>query len=329
MCGNENIGINSDAVPIPLDRLYRLYWRVALVLVPSMIPALYFGGWALRVATASFGLSMAALFPLRRRIPRLSVLIHAGLAYSTAIIELILPASAVITVLPPSEWQPALAIFATIGIYSLAMYGGLPVAAISFAAALVILSSHFLANLPILIALALGAAAGIAVRAAIGELVESRDLLRRHALTDPLTELGNRRAMENEYLRYRATAKRRSVSMFLSLWDLDNLKQINDVEGHVQGDATLLNFAGVLQSVLRQNDAVFRIGGDEFCCLHLGLSDGASIIDRVRRIFPSVSVGFRECANLTLNDALLQVDKLMYDDKRRRHGRNEGDQLTP
>lgn len=321
---NRDVAMASNASETTWSRIYQLYWRVTLVLIPSMAPALYFGGWALRAATLSFGLSLALLFPLRKRIPRTAVLLHVSIAYLTAIVQLVLPASAVISVLPPTTWRPALAIFATIGIYSLGMYGGWRSIIVAFVAALVVFSDHLVAGLPILIGLALGAVAGVAVRTVIIELAESRDRLSQHALTDPLTGLGNRRAMEQEYNRYLAVARRESVSLFVSLWDLDNLKRINDLEGHAQGDVALLSFADVLRSVLREGDALFRIGGDEFCGLHLGLKDGASIVDRVHEVFESVSVGFAECTELDLDEALARVDVLMYEHKRhRRRGPGE------
>ena len=314
------IGEPTGAVTTSWARMQQLYWRVTLVLIPSMIPALYFGAWALRLATVSFGLSLVILFPLRRRIPRAAILIHVGIAYSTALVELVLPATAVITVLTPSEWRPALTIFTTVGIFALAIYGGPIIASVALGVGLAVLSSHFVTNIPTLVALALGAAAGAAIRVAIAELIRSHDQWSRHALTDPLTGLGNRRAMEQGYLAFQVTAAKRGVSMFLSLWDLDNLKQINDTHGHAQGDDTLLAFADVLRGALKEEDLVYRIGGDEFCCLHLGLQDGASVIDRVRSVSPAVSVGLVECNNLPLSDALQQVDKLMYEDKRRRRG---------
>ncbi len=320
MGGDEMIGGHTGAVTTSWARLQQLYWRVTLVLIPSMIPALYFGAWALRLAVVTFGLSLVILFLLRHRIPRAAILIHVGINYFTALAQLVLPATAVITVLTPSEWRPALTIFATVGIFALGVYGGPIIASIALGASLAVLSSHLIPNIPTLIALALGAAAGTAIRVVIAELIRSHDQWSRHAMTDPLTGLGNRRAMEQGYLAFQTTARKRGLTMFLSLWDLDNLKQINDTHGHVQGDDTLLAFADVLRGALKKEDSVYRIGGDEFCCLHLGLQDGASIIDRVRQVSPAVSVGLVECHNLPLGDALQQVDKLMYEDKRRRRG---------
>ena len=300
------------------SHVFQVYWKVAFVLVPTMLPALYFGGWALRASTVLFGVLLAVLYPLRRRFPKSAVLIHLAGAYFTALIQLVLPESAVISVLPAATWRPALAIFATVGIYALGMYGGWRAVAAAIVAAVAVFAPNFVPNMPILIAIVLGAAAGIAVRSVIVELATSRDQLTKHALTDPLTGLGNRRALEHEYARYVNVARRESVPLFISLWDLDNLKEINDRAGHTYGDAMLIDFANVLRSVLREGDALFRIGGDEFCCLHLGLKDGASVMDRVHRVFSSVSVGFSDTGDLFLEEALEQVDALMYKHKRRR-----------
>ncbi len=310
--------MEADETNTTWNHVFQVYWRVAFVLVPTMLPALYFGGWALRSSTALFGGLLVILYPLRHRFPKLTVLIHLFGAYITALIQLVLPGSAVITVLPSATWRPALAIFATVGIYSLGMYGGWRLVIAALAVAVAVFASDFISNVPILIAIVLGAAAGTAVRSVIVELAISRDQLTKHALTDPLTGLGNRRALEREYSRYFNVAKRESASLFISLWDLDNLKQINDQAGHSHGDAMLIDFANVLRSVLREGDALFRIGGDEFCGLHLGLQDGASLIERVHRVFSSVSVGFSDSTELGLEEALKQADAIMYRHKRRR-----------
>jgi GAF domain-containing protein len=69
----------------------------------------------------------------------------------------------------------------------------------------------------------------------------NRDL-ERAALTDPLTGLGNRRALAADFERFSALARRRVEPLLLSLWDVDGLKRINDSLGHAAGDAHLLAF---------------------------------------------------------------------------------------
>jgi len=83
----------------------------------------------------------------------------------------------------------------------------------------------------------------------------------RLARRDPLTRLGNRRALEE---RFAATAARESV---LAIGDLNRFKEINDVHGHLAGDACLTAVGEVLSRHARREVQVFRWGGDEFAIL--------------------------------------------------------------
>lgn len=87
------------------------------------------------------------------------------------------------------------------------------------------------------------------------------------AQTDPLTGLWNHRAF-HERLRgalLRASAEQASVA--LVMLDLDDFKRVNDVYGHAVGDQVLSELADLLRAVVRQADAVCRIGGEEFAVI--------------------------------------------------------------
>jgi two-component system cell cycle response regulator len=85
------------------------------------------------------------------------------------------------------------------------------------------------------------------------------------ALTDPLTGLGNRRALSS------ALAERLNgpevAPMILALFDLDGFKTYNDSFGHAAGDVLLQRLATALEAVMTPPASVFRMGGDEFCAL--------------------------------------------------------------
>ncbi len=132
------------------------------------------------------------------------------------------------------------------------------------------------------------------------------------ALTDPLTGLGNRRALEVDYPRFQALARRLRQPLLLTVWDLDDLKRINDTLGHAAGDEHILRFVRALKPVTREQDGVYRIGGDEFCGLHLGLASGAAIQARVQQRFPQVSVGWACADDAPLDAALAEADQHMY-----------------
>lgn len=100
--------------------------------------------------------------------------------------------------------------------------------------------------------------------------VETRlmeDDLRRSAYTDLLTGLPNRRAMLLRFSQEAARAARRKQKFGIAVFDIDHFKQINDTCGHYVGDAVLKHMAEALSTVKRTEDALGRIGGEEFLVL--------------------------------------------------------------
>ena len=85
----------------------------------------------------------------------------------------------------------------------------------------------------------------------------------RLALTDPLTGLGNHRSFHERLQRELVAAEQAGTPVALCLFDLDDLKTINDQHGHPMGDSVLKQIA----SRLRQGGEAFRLGGDEFAVL--------------------------------------------------------------
>ncbi len=144
--------------------------------------------------------------------------------------------------------------------------------------------------------------------------------LRQRANTDAMTELNNRRALEDDFRRFRANAKRFGVPLLLISWDVDGLKRINDSEGHAAGDEHLMGFVAALRETVRQGDGLYRIGGDEFVSLHPGLNldSGAVLYRRVLQRFSFVSAGWVTATNDSLDAALEEADARLYTDKEAR-----------
>ena len=103
------------------------------------------------------------------------------------------------------------------------------------------------------------------VRATRSYLTGVRDLVRSEhaALTDPLTGLGNRRALTAALAAQQADGARCT----LAFSDLDGFKRYNDTFGHAAGDVLLTRMASGLRAALRGRGTAYRLGGDEFCVL--------------------------------------------------------------
>jgi diguanylate cyclase len=104
----------------------------------------------------------------------------------------------------------------------------------------------------------------------------------RRTMEDPLTGLGNRRALDQ-----RLTDERDSLgeqaSIAMVIVDVDKFKGVNDRFGHACGDAVLCQVGGIIRSVLRPDDLALRLGGDEFCAVITGASPQV-VQDRADRI---------------------------------------------
>jgi diguanylate cyclase (GGDEF)-like protein len=125
-----------------------------------------------------------------------------------------------------------------------------------------------------LIVLAIAAGTARTFLQPFDDLAESQaqlELLYREAredsLHDGLTGLGNHRSFQEELDRQLDLYRRHDVPVALLLIDLDDLKVVNDGEGHPAGDRLLVGMANAIRDTLRYGDRAFRIGGDEFAVL--------------------------------------------------------------
>jgi diguanylate cyclase (GGDEF)-like protein len=110
---------------------------------------------------------------------------------------------------------------------------------------------------------------------------------------DPLTDLLNRRALENELARAVARAERTGLSLALMFIDLDDFKVVNDTYGHSAGDGVIYEAAARLKVCTREVDTLARYGGDEFV-LVLEAVDGAADAETVAaRILEAFGLGFQ------------------------------------
>jgi diguanylate cyclase (GGDEF)-like protein len=99
------------------------------------------------------------------------------------------------------------------------------------------------------------------------QLTEMYGRASHEALVDGLTGLGNHRAFQDELARQIEIARRQTAPLSLLLIDVDNLKTVNDTQGHAVGDRLLEALGRVTTATLRRYDRAFRVGGDEFAIL--------------------------------------------------------------
>jgi diguanylate cyclase (GGDEF)-like protein len=128
----------------------------------------------------------------------------------------------------------------------------------------------------------------VGVAAAFGllwvEVQLMQSAMARIAFTDPLTGLANRRAIVGRFDEEVARARRSGLALALVVYDIDLFKEVNDRHGHLAGDALLRHVGGLLAAGKRTEEALGRIGGEEFVLLMEGTAPGSALAaaDRLR-----------------------------------------------
>jgi diguanylate cyclase (GGDEF)-like protein len=127
------------------------------------------------------------------------------------------------------------------------------------------------------------------------------------ATRDWLTGLYNRRYFEETLADHIESAKRYDRKLSLVIFDIDNFKTINDVNGHDEGDSALRHFSEILRVTARSADIICRIGGDEFAVIlpETGSSNAWKFVERVqaKQKFPTVTAGVAALPSENLSKA--------------------------
>lgn len=152
-----------------------------------------------------------------------------------------------------------------------------------------------------------------------------RERLRAESNTDGLTKVFNRRGWEAIILAEECRCQMFGHPAAVVMIDLDNLKTVNDIEGHASGDAVLVRAAQILSSAVRGTDAVARLGGDEFGVLSVECDPRGmpALVERIRvalergGIEASVGIAMRDPAH-GLVPAVEAADAAMLEVKRLR-----------
>ena len=161
--------------------------------------------------------------------------------------------------------------------------------------------------------------------------------MRLLANIDSLTGAKNRRSFFASGNQELARSKRYKRPLSILMMDIDRFKIVNDDFGHAAGDAVLKNLVNACREMLRQQDILGRLGGEEFGIIlpEISINTAYSIAERLRLqlmkletvsedkiIRFTVSIGLGKCEKdtPTLEDALGQADRALY--KAKQEGRN-------
>ncbi len=144
-----------------------------------------------------------------------------------------------------------------------------------------------------------------------GRLRETNLRLEKMALLDPLTELYNRRGLQQALKREAQLLSREEGPLMVLFFDIDDFKKINDSLGHPVGDILLKEIANKILDSVRASDHVARIGGDEFILLlpKTRLKEGLQLAERLRSAISSttITVSEKETVRITASFGLVSV----------------------
>lgn len=159
---------------------------------------------------------------------------------------------------------------------------------------------------------------------------------------DTLTGLLNRKTFDHQINSIIANLQNKQARRkdenddptFLAIFDIDHFKRVNDTHGHLMGDEVLLLFSRLMDNSFRDNDLLFRFGGEEFLCIFQCPSDEimSDVLNRFREAvadynFPqvgkvTVSCGFTEVDAFDLSSSIIdRADVSLYHAKN--NGRNQ------
>ncbi|MCU0105585.1 diguanylate cyclase [Acholeplasma vituli] len=158
------------------------------------------------------------------------------------------------------------------------------------------------------------------------------ELYQKLAYMDHVIQGKNRLAFERDFDAIMRDEKQ-SKDLRLILFDLDNLKKINDVHGHIAGDEAIKTAYDMISAVFKDYGECYRIGGDEFACLYLNkshdlYSDKLSILESLETEYNTKSVyrfGISLGSAVMDNDGMgytelyEQADHMMYDYRKQKH----------
>jgi diguanylate cyclase (GGDEF)-like protein len=138
------------------------------------------------------------------------------------------------------------------------------------------------------------------------QLARANASLERLSLMDPVTELFNRRGLQEILSHELQRAHRKHSELLVLLIDLDDFKKINNALGHSAGDVVLKEVSQKLKSSLRATDYVGRVGGDEFMVFlpDTRFAEGMHIAEKIRMAIATTIVSMSSINNFKVTASL-------------------------
>ena len=171
------------------------------------------------------------------------------------------------------------------------------------------------------------------------EAGKKAEIIREEAETDGLTMLKNRRVFEADF---QGIPEHKFEKCAIAMFDLNNLKKVNDLFGHGMGDCYIITGSEIIRDVFGEFGEIYRIGGDEFCLISERITSRVfqeKEEDMCRRLesLKGIQTSIKEymqiasgCAvfdrkmDRNLQDTLGRADKQMYQCKKRQKEQKTG-----
>ncbi|MFK5936856.1 MAG: GGDEF domain-containing protein [Sulfurimonas sp.] len=175
------------------------------------------------------------------------------------------------------------------------------------------------------------------------ELIISKHTLSIQAHYDHVTGLANRTTLYDRLSLEISKIQRHNNSASLFFIDMDNFKNINDSYGHNVGDEVLKKFSDSIHSLIRAEDTLARVGGDEFIILlsnlnanreeviqvtqklsdkiHTKLNEPINVESHLLNLSVSIGIEIIDAHNLDINTVIKNADTAMY--KSKKNGKNQ------
>lgn len=139
---------------------------------------------------------------------------------------------------------------------------------------------------------------------------------------------------KSKYIEILSDSSNSEENVAVIFWDINNLKTINDTQGHEKGDELIINVGKVISKMVTESDSAFRIGGDEFVLIMNGSGENEleekiklwnSLLKDANRntdIDISVAYGYAYGRKKDIVNLISEADKMMYENKRKEKGIN-------